>query len=304
MAGLAPAIFVMEYLRLPEICPMTRTRCSPRSRLAARAAIFAASLLTAAGAQAQTPPQAIRLKEIKNLDQLDPDWIMGMCNLPGLECNKVDEPRLFERKTETGTEYYALMVGRTLSRLVMKAPGQWELLNRWSFEAYPVRPAEGGAGDPRMIDIHPALYPAGFGLWAVALLDSRTEGYSGGGAQFVTADFVTLDPEAAEVGEQQRLFRAVPFSCSKTVRACFSPKEHKTSPHCQDETSGFLTLKFATTTASRFHEWTATWHQTSWPAGVPKTAQTKTQTTSALQSGKQAIAPGTFAFCEGGAADQ
>jgi hypothetical protein len=264
-----------------------------------------ASLLAAGGnAQAQTQPQAVRLKEIKDLDKLDPDWIMGMCNLPGLECNKVEEPRLFEHKAETGTEYYALMVGRTLARLAMKAPGQWELRNRWSFERYPFPPKEEGTDEARMIDIHPALYPAGFGLWAVALLDSRTEAYSGGGAQFVTADFVTLDPEVAEVGEQQRLFGAVPFSCSKTVRACFSPKEHKTSPHCQDETSGYLTLKFSTTAASRFHDWTATWHQTSWPAGVPKAGQTKTQTTAALKSGKQAIAPGTFAFCEGGAADQ
>jgi hypothetical protein len=265
---------------------------------------FLVALAACGSAQAQSPLTAIRLKEIKDLDRLDPDWIMGMCNLPGLECNKVEEPRLFERKTESGTEYYALMEGRTLSRLVMKAPGQWQLLNRWSFENYPFAPREDGSDEPTMIDIHPALYPAGPDLWAVAVLTSRTEGYSGGGAQFVTADFVALDPKATDVGEKQRLFSAVPFSCSKTVRACFTPKDYKTSPHCQDETTGFLTLKFTPSSSGSLYDWAATWNQTSWPAGVPKSAQTKTQVVAALKRGQQAVAPDTFAFCEGGAADQ
>lgn len=250
-------------------------------------------------AHAQEPIQAVRLREIKDLDKLDPNWIMGMCNLPGLECNKVEKPKLYEHKTAAGAEYYAVMVNRTISRLVMKAPGQWQLLNRWDFSKYLLPPEEDGSG-PRMIDIHPALYPAGFGLWAVAVLNSKTEGYSGGGAEFVMADFVTLDPEVWDIGEQQRRFRAVPFSCSKTVRACFTEKEYKTSPHCQDESSGYLTLKFAMTPASRFYDWTATWHETSWPAGVPRTGRIKTQTAAVLKPGKQAVAADTFPFCDGG----
>jgi len=271
-----------------------------------RTAVLAAPLLAAGGhAEAQSQPQAIRLREIKDLDRLDPNWIMGMCNLPGLECNKVEVPRLFERKTEQGSEYYALMEGLTLSRLVMKAPGRWELLNRWSFTRYPLASGkEGEADKPTMLDIHPALYPAGPDLWAVAVLTSQTEGYSGGGAQFVKADFVALDPKTTEVGEKQRLFAAVPFSCSKMVRACFTEKEYKTSPHCHDESTGFLTLKFTPSPSSNLYDWTATWNQTSWPAGVPKSAQTKTQTAAALKPGKQAVAPGAFAFCEGGPPDQ
>jgi hypothetical protein len=265
-------------------------------------AVLVAALLAAGGAQAQTPPQAVRLKEIKDLDRLDPNWIMGLCNLPGLECNKVEVPRLFERKTDSGSEYYALMVNKTISRLAMKAPGQWQLLNRWSFETYPLPPAEDGS-KARMLDIHPALYPAGPGLWAVAVLDTKTESYSGGGAQFVTADFVTLDPEATDVGEAQRQFGDVPFSCSKMVRACFTEKEYKTSPHCHGESSGYLTLKFATSSASRRYDWTATWHETSWPGGVAQSAQKTTRKTLALKPGSKADAMDAFAFCDGGPAD-
>src|SRR5690606_9576597 len=94
--------------------------------------------------------------------------------------------------------------------------------------------AEPVAGEPedgaKPLEIHPALYPAGPGLWAVAVLTRGREGYSGGGAEFVTADFVRLEPEAAEVGASQRLYASVPFSCSKIVRACFTEKEYKTSP--------------------------------------------------------------------------
>lgn len=267
-------------------------------------ALVAGALLIAGSAQAQEALQAIRLREIKDLDKLDPDWIMGICNLPGLECNKVEEPRLFERNTDTGAEYYAVMVNKTISRLVMKAPGQWQVLHRWNFENYPINPENNASDDARMIDIHPALYPVGPDLWAVAVLSTQREGYSGGGAEFVTADFVVLDPKMEDVGEKQKAFAAVPFSCTKTVRACFTPKEYKTSPHCQAESSGYLTLKFAPSSESKAYEWTATWHQTSWPAGVLKTAQTKTQTAAALKPGKEAVAPGTFSFCAGDAPDQ
>lgn len=261
---------------------------------------FLSGLLPAGGmAHAQSQPQAVRLREIKELDKLDPDWIMGLCNLPGLECNKVEEPRLFERRTETGREFYAAMVNRTISRLVMTAPGQWQILNRWSFETYPLPAAEDGS-EARMVDIHPALYPAGPGLWAVAVLTTRTESYSGGGAQFITADFVTLDPDVAEIGEGQRRFGNIPFSCTKTARACFTEKDHKTSPHCQDESSGYLTLKYAASAAGRDYDWTATWNETSWPGGVPRSARKTTQQMLALKPGSTSVAKDAFAFCDGG----
>lgn len=270
------------------------------------AVLLAATWLSTGNAQAQTQtqPQAIRLREIKDLDKLDPDWIMGMCNLPGLECSKVDVPRLFERKAESGVEYYATMEGLALARLVMKAPGQWQLLNLWSFADYPLVPRKDEeAGSYAQIDIHPALYPAGPNLWAIAVLKRQTESYSGGGAEFVTADFVAIDPKISKVGEKQRLFGAVPFNCTKTVRACFNPKEYKTSPHCDDESSGFLTLKFSPSSTAAPYEWTATWHETVWPSGVSKAAQTKTDSTAVLKPGKQSVTPGAFAFCQGGPVD-
>lgn len=196
------------------------------------------------------------------------------------------------------------MVNRTISRLVMKAPGQWQALNVWNFENYPVPDKPEDAGDPRMLDIHPALYPAAPDLWAIALLSSQTESYSGGGASFTKADFVVLDARTTEVTEKQKLYAAVPFSCSKQVRACFSEEDYKKNmPRCHDESSGFLTLKYAPSSTGRFHSWTATWHETSWRAGTPQSARTTTQTVAVLTPGQRSSALNEFPFCDGGPAE-
>jgi len=265
-------------------------------------AVLAGTMLSSGSAHAQSQPQAIRLREIKDLAKLDPNLIMGICNLPGLECNKVEAPRLFERKTEAEREFYAVTANRTISRLTMKASGQWELLHRWSFDKYPL-PMSADGSEARMIDIHPALYPTGSGMWAVAVLNRTTESYSGGGAEFVTADFITLDPETLDVGEAQRRFGGVPFSCSKMVRACFTEKEYKTSPHCHGENNGYLMLRYTANPTSPYYDWTATWNETSWPAGVTQSAQKTTRKTLALKPGSQSVAPDAFAFCAGGPAD-
>jgi hypothetical protein len=264
-------------------------------------ALLAAMSLTIAGAQAQTQPQAVRLREIKDLDKLDPNWIMGMCNLPGLECNKVEVPRLFERKTDKGVEYYATLEGLALARLTMNAPGQWQLLDRWSFANYPLTPRKNEEnGSTSQISMHPALYPVGPDQWAIAVLTDISETYSGGGASFTKADFVMLDPKVSEISEKQRLLAGIPFSCQKSIRACFSEKDYKTSANCHEESSGYLTLK-VTHAAGNFYDWTATWHETVRPGGTPKATQTKTQKVAALKLGAQSAVP-DFTFCEGGPA--
>lgn len=266
-------------------------------------AFLTAASLTVAGAQAQTQPQPVRLREIKDLDKLDPNWIMGMCNLPGLDCNKVEVPRLFERKTDKGVEYYATLEGLALARLTMNAPGQWQILDRWSFANYPLTPRKDEEkGSYSQINMHPALYPVGPDQWAIAVLTDITESYSGGGASFTKADFVMLDPKASEIGEKQRLLAGIPFSCQKSIRACFSEKEYKTSANCHEESSGYLTLKVAPSPSGGFYDWTATWHETVRPGGTPKATQTKTQKVAELKLGAQATAP-DFPFCEGGPAE-
>lgn len=284
------------------ISPLSPSTCG--KDLSLRTLMALAFLLGWCGiAQAQEPLQAILLKEVPDLDKLDPNWIMGICNLPGLECNKVEEPKLYERKSATGAEYYAVMVNRTISRLTMKSPGQWQALNVWSFEKYPVPSEPESAGDRRMLDIHPALYPAAPDLWAIALLTTKTESYSGGAASFDEADFVLLDPTTSEVTQKQRLYAGVPFSCSKEVRACFSEKDYKKNmPRCHDESRGFLTLKYAPSPTGKLYAWTATWHETTWPAGSSKATQTKTQTVAALVPGQKTAALEDFPFCDGGPA--
>lgn len=246
-------------------------------------------------AQEQSQPRAILLREIKDLDKLDPNWIMGICNLPGLACNKVEEPKLYERKTQQGRTFYAVMPDRVIAYLSMKGPGQWQLLHRWDFATYPL--PSGAADQDAKLEIHPALYPVAPETWAVAVLERRTEGYSGGGAEFVTADFVALAPNITNVREEQRRFGAVPFSCRRTVRACFTEKDYKTLPRCHDASSGHLTLKFTGTSAKRSFDWTATWNQAFLAAAAPETDQTRLQQTIVLKPGQPSMEPGTFAFC-------
>ncbi len=265
-------------------------------------AFLTAASLTIAGAHAQTQPQAVRLREIKNLDKLDPNWIMGLCNLPGIECNKVEVPRLFERKTDKSVEYYATLKGLILARLSMSTTGQWQLLDHWSFADYPLTPRKDEEkGSSSQINMHPALYPVGPDQWAIAVLTDIIESYSGGGASFTKADFVMLDPKISDVSEKQRLLAGIPFSCEKSIRACFSEKEYKTSANCHEESSGYLTLKVAPSSAGGLYDWTATWHETVRPGGKPKAMWRNTQTVATLKLGAQAAEP-DFPFCEGGPA--
>jgi hypothetical protein len=271
------------------------------------AAILAATCLTSGSAQAQSQPQAqpqpqaLRLREIKDLDTFDPNWIMTLCTLPGLDCNKVEVPRLFERKSESGAEYYAVLEGLVLARLVRQAPGPWQLLNRWSFADYPLVPRRDEAtGSYSQIDMHPALYPAGPELWAIAVLTTVIESYSGGGATFRKADFVVLDRTSSDIGEKHKLFEGVPFSCRKTVRACFSEQDHRSSKQCHDESSGYLTLNVSPSSSASFYEWTATWHETVLAGGKPKTTAAKTQTPALLRSGVKGAGTDAFPFCRGG----
>lgn len=120
--------------------------------------------------------------------------------------------------------------------------------------------------------IHPALYPAGDQKFAIAILNSYSEGYSGGGASFRIADFVVLSDKGDRATPDPKwdvAYAAVPFSCSTLIRACFSEKEYRNSPHCHDENSGYLTIQFP-----KDHQadrgWTFTWHESAWPAHVKR----------------------------------
>jgi hypothetical protein len=149
----------------------------------------------------------------------------------------------------------------------------WQLVELHDFSAYvaSLKKRDGGITPDARQSLAPALYPLADGKWAVALLNTVSEMYSGGGASFETADFVSLDDtKAVQVG--------VPFSCSKMIRACFSDKEYTTSKHCHDESNGVLRIHYGEATASGApYAWTYTWLQSEWPHDKPHRATTTTR---------------------------
>lgn len=154
------------------------------------------------------------------------------------------------------------------------------------------------------LGIHPALYPIG-GDYALAILSRLGEMYSGGGTNFEVADFVVLG--SVRTSESSRpdwhvAYAAIPFSCSSMIRACFSKMDYKRSPHCHDETRGYLTIRFPKNGEAKL-PWAFTWHEFEWPAharGSEKVVSRTQFTPSARrdEKGRNAL-PDNVSFCGG-----
>lgn len=158
-----------------------------------------------------------------------------------------------------------------LVALDAKAPDNPGLARYWDFSAYHhTYAALADAESEEPWQLYPALYALDGGRYAAAVVATLREAYAGGGASFEIADFVALDGgKPGEAFAWKAVYATVPFACSKTVRACFSEQEHKSSKHCLEESSGYLTLQAS-------NPWTFIWHESDWPAHVDK-ARTQQQ---------------------------
>lgn len=120
--------------------------------------------------------------------------------------------------------------------------------------------------------LHPVLYPVGRDRWAMAVLTSHSTGYSGGGASWTWATFHELmdlsAPAKVMEGALELLHQAIPFGCSKSIRACFSEKEYKTSGNCQESWNGILRLRYGAPDRQGTYPWTALWEETHVPGGA------------------------------------
>ena len=163
-----------------------------------------------------------------------------------------------------------------------------ERARQWDFteHAHTTPPvADGGSAPP--LEIHPALYPAGRSAHAIALVSETREMYSGGGASFRTADFVVLD------ADRTLAYGAVPFSCSKMVRACFSERDYARG-HCHDESSGSLTIRYPEGEG----RWLFHWRETEWPAFAPRSRAATERVAFRIAPGNTRR-PASVGFCGG-----
>jgi hypothetical protein len=225
---------------------------------------FAAPVLAAPSAQV--------FDAVKKPESLDAQWRAHLCALLPQPCD-VQELGLYRPRGASPNDYVVLS-GEPLVMARIKRgidAKSWQLDRLHDFSDY----AQGLKKDADRPDTHlslaPALYPLAEGKWAVAVLQTVFEGYSGGGASFDTADFIPLEGGKA-------VQEGIPFSCFKMIRACFSEKEYKTSKHCHDESNGSLRIAYGEAAKPGApYEWQYTWLQSEWPQNEPKSSASSTR---------------------------
>lgn len=278
-----------------------------------RAVLFAAigcSLGTAiayTSAYAQTNEiRAIPFTEVKDSAAPDHAWQQHVCQLTGAQCasdakDSDDLPHLYRARNDSPDHYYAIVPGPRMARFAYDQKQGWRMLENWDFSNYePVSPVQGD-GETPPLKLYPALYPLGPGRWAVAVLSSWHEMYSGGGGSWDNADFVEVKPGGEHAHTAS--LATVPFSCGKTIRACFTEHEYQHSPHCTEDFEGALRLRFVPSSSSANVDWLATWRESHWPGNLPSSKTEHSVTTVLLHAGQGVAADGALlrdkvSFCE------
>ncbi|WP_431123849.1 hypothetical protein [Variovorax paradoxus] len=220
-------------------------------------------------------PAAQPFDVVRKPESVDPDWRARLCALLPQPCDPQSLGLYRPRGTAAGD--YAVLSDEPLAMAMVRIKRgadsrTWQLARLHDFSSHAAALKKDGAGMPEArVSLAPAFYPLAEGQWAVAVLQTVSEMYSGGGASFTKADFVPLD-------ESKAAYDDIPFSCSKMVRACFSEKEYKQSRHCHDESSGSLRIAYGEPARpGEPYNWQFTWLQSDWPAHTPASAATTTR---------------------------
>lgn len=243
------------------------------------------SLSTGLSAHAAAPPSAQVLIAVNAPEKIDAQWTERLCSLLPQPCVKEALQLYSTRSASESADFTVISITPlAMARVSRDAAGKWQLGSLFDFTGYThsglTDPASSPADNSRL-SLAPALYPLGPNRWAAAVLLTVSEMYSGGGAGFSQADFVPLE-EAHRPGPKsftKPAHAGIPFSCSKMVRACFSEKEYKTSPHCQEETSGSLRINYRVVgKPADAYRWDYVWRETEWPAHQRESATHTTST--------------------------
>lgn len=273
--------------------------------LAAAVALLAVSTPAAAGSQ---EAHAVPFIAVAKDALPDRDWEHKVCALASARCgttsqqdDSVKEPSLFRVKGDAPGGYYAILPGPLLLQASFASDTGWTITQKWDFSDYEPEDRVTGDGDSPPLELYPALYPVGDERFAVAVLARWTEGYAGGGGSWTNADFVELEPNGKHASTP-RVSR-LPFSCAKSIRACFSESDYKHFTHCSDDFNGSLRLHFEPGATAGKLDWIATWKETHWPGREPKSKTEHTSTSVKLPASQNSAAAGDslraqVPFCE------
>ncbi|MFM0289074.1 hypothetical protein [Paraburkholderia megapolitana] len=238
----------------------------------------------------------------------DREWQQKVCQLASAACspagdqnNENPAPALYRAKGDEPGNYYAILPGPQLLKVSFTSTAGWSVLQQWNFSDYTPANRVEGDGEAPPLEIYPALYPLGSGRSAVAVLAGWHEMYSGGDGSWENADFVELgqNGQHASVPRVSKL----PFSCSKSIRACFSDSDYKHSVHCTEDFDGSLRLKFVQGASAGKLDWIATWKESRWPGMKPQTQTQYTSVSVTLPANQNPVAAGEslqkkVPFCE------
>ncbi|MFL9950478.1 hypothetical protein PQR68_31240 [Paraburkholderia agricolaris] len=236
------------------------------------------------------------------------DWQRKICQLASVSCGATETPgdssnapSLYRVKDEAPDIYYAILPGPQLLKVRFASATGWKVLEHWDFADYQPTDREDGDGDRPPLEIYPALYPLGGERFAVAVLAGWSESYSGGGGSWENADFVELQSNGRHASTPR--VAKLPFSCEKSIRACFSERDYKHSPHCSEDFAGSLRLGFVPGANTGKLDWIATWKETHWPGLKPQSKTERTSVSVTLPAGQDPAAAGAalrdkVTFCE------
>jgi hypothetical protein len=246
--------------------------------------------------------------EVTKSELPDRDWAQKVCHLAATSCSASASqdgadtmPSLYRVKGDAPGNYYAILPGPTLLKVSLVSGTVWKTLQKWDFSDYRPKDPETGDGETPPLEIYPALYPLGSDRYAVAVLGGWSESYSGGGGGWENADFVELSADGGHAGATR--VEKLPFSCNKSIRACFSEHDYQHSPHCSEDFDGSLRLRFVPGASVGKLDWVATWKEAHWPGLKPKSAMEHTSVSVTLPAGEDPAFAGDslrkkVSFCE------
>lgn len=158
-----------------------------------------------------------------------------------------------------------------------KTDNGYQVSRQWAFHEYPIRNQKTYSHSNEELPftelkISPSLYiiDDGEGL-AIALRKVFYKHYSEGESLSEMADIVYLENYDYRYDV---MFENIPFYQKEQKRACFTPEEYKQSPHCYNEFSRTLNIKFyPSPDGLSWGDWGLFYTDKTWVAHQPKSEQ-------------------------------
>lgn len=176
-------------------------------------------------------PQEIILKK----QNLSTQQIKQLCDLLPESCR--DQP-VWYLYTTVKQDYY--LIDHLKFYQLGFEKQKFNIQQHWDFSSY--RPqtqqprwASHDEGDEiGYLSIFPKLFALNETDFALGIVQTWTEGYSGGGMEEEVVDFLKLKPK----GQYEQVFQNIPLSMYRMIRACFSEQQYiESKGKCHDDYS-------------------------------------------------------------------